>query len=124
MGAPGELAGAQAGDSTVTEVQEARQARLAGQPLARREDARILRGRTRYLDDIDPPGALHAAFVRSQHAHARITGIEAPDSVTLLTGADMGGAARPLPVIPVEGVELADEPHPLLAGEEVRYVGQ
>ena len=49
---------------------------LVGRAVRRREDERILRGATRYLDDIDPPGAAHVAFVRSPFAHARIGGIE------------------------------------------------
>ena len=51
---------------------------LVGRPLPRREDERILRGRTRYVDDIAPDGLLHIAFVRSPHARARILRIEAP----------------------------------------------
>ena len=108
----------------MTELHELERGRLVGRPLPRREDARILRGRTRYLDDIEPPGTLHAAFVRSQHAHARVTGIRAPETVTMITAADLDASVRPLPVTPVDGVELADEPHPLLARDEVRYAGQ
>ena len=43
-----------------------------GQSLPRKEDHRFLTGQGRYLDDIVVPGALHAHFVRSPHAHARI----------------------------------------------------
>jgi aerobic carbon-monoxide dehydrogenase large subunit len=93
---------------------------LIGRPVRRREDARILRGRTRYVDDIDPPGTLHIAFVRSLHARARIAGIRGDE---LITAADLGGA-RPLPVQRPPGATLADAPHPLLADGEVRYVGQ
>ncbi|MFN5881039.1 MAG: hypothetical protein ACK44L_04940, partial [Burkholderiales bacterium] len=46
--------------------------RHIGQPIARREDRRFLTGTARYVDDIEVPGALHACFVRSPHAHARI----------------------------------------------------
>jgi carbon-monoxide dehydrogenase large subunit len=102
--------------------------RLVGSPLPRREDARILSGRTRYLDDIDPADALHVAFVRSNHAHARVTAVRAPEDtqglVAVLTCADIAGRARPLPLNPVEAAEIAAEPHPLLADGEVRYVGQ
>jgi carbon-monoxide dehydrogenase large subunit len=49
--------------------------RLVGRDVPRLEDAALIRGRGRYVDDIAPPGALHAAFVRSPHAHAAITGI-------------------------------------------------
>ncbi len=46
--------------------------------VPRKEDARLLRGQARFLDDIEPPaGTLHAIFLRSPHAHARILGIDA-----------------------------------------------
>ena len=51
-------------------------ARLVGRDVRRLEDAALIRGRGRFVDDIAPPGALHAAFVRAPHAHAAITGID------------------------------------------------
>ena len=101
---------------------------FVGRPLRRREDERILRGRTRYLDDIDPPGAAQLAFVRSPFAHARIGGIAVPDGldgvVRVITAADLDGWVRDLPVQGVEGGELADDGHPVLARDEARYAGQ
>ena len=101
---------------------------LVGQPLRRREDERILRGRTRYLDDIDPAGAAHVAFLRSPFAHARIAGIEVPEGlegvVAVITAAELEGRVRDLPVQGFEGGRLADEGHPVLARDEVRYAGQ
>jgi aerobic carbon-monoxide dehydrogenase large subunit len=94
---------------------------LVGQPVRRREDERILRGRTRYVDDIEPPGTLFIGFVRSLHARARITAIHG-DGV--ITAADLAGRVRPVPLITPPGVELADAAHPILADGEVRYVGQ
>jgi aerobic carbon-monoxide dehydrogenase large subunit len=102
--------------------------RLLGQPLARREDARLLSGRGRYLDDLDPPGTAHLAFVRSTFARALVTGVRAPERapglVAVLTARGLAGRARPLPIQPLEGADLADEPHPLLATGEVHYAGQ
>jgi carbon-monoxide dehydrogenase large subunit len=102
--------------------------RFVGRPVPRREDERILRGAARYLDDIELPGMLHAAFVRSPHAHAAIVDVRPPASapglVAVLTAADLAGRARPLPIQGPPGVELADEPHPILAAGEVRYAGQ
>src|SRR4249919_3172251 len=49
---------------------------LMGRPLKRVEDARLLRGAGRFVDDIALPGLLHAAFVRSPVAHARLRGID------------------------------------------------
>jgi aerobic carbon-monoxide dehydrogenase large subunit len=102
--------------------------RLVGRPVRRREDERILRGGTRYLDDIDPPGAVHVAFVRSPFAHARIGGVDVPDEiegvVAVITAADLEGRVGDLPVQGIEGGEVAAEGHPVLAGDEVRYAGQ
>jgi carbon-monoxide dehydrogenase large subunit len=84
----------------------------------------MLRGRARYLDDISPAGALHIAFVRSLFARARILSISAAPGVTLLTAADLAGRARPVPLLVPPGVQVADAAHPLLAADEVRYVGQ
>ncbi len=92
-----------------------------GRAVPRREDERILRGAGRYVDDLERAGALHAAFVRSPYARARIRGIEAPEDATVLTAADLGGF---LPVQAPPGVAHADAPHPVLAGDEVRYAGQ
>ena len=88
----------------------------------------MLTGATRYLDDLDPPGTAHLAFVRSDLAHGRVVSITPPDDapglVAVLTARDLEGRAGPLPVQAPEGAEVADEPHPVLAGDEVRYVGQ
>ena len=107
---------------------EAKGGRLTGRPLARREDARILDGCSRFLDDIEMPGLAHLAFVRSPDAHARVSAIRAPEDapglIAVLTSRDLNGRARPLPIQAPEGVEIANEPHPLLAGEVVRYAGE
>ena len=75
---------------------------LVGRPIRRREDERILRGGTRYLDDIDPPDAAHVAFVRSPFAHARIAGIDVPEELdgvfAVITAADLEGRVGDLPV--------------------------
>ena len=106
--------------ATKTEV-----GRLVGRPVRRREDERMLRGQARYLDDVELPRLAHVAFVRSPHAHARIRGIRKPEGALLvLTAAELDGRAGPLPVMPVPGAELAPAPHPVLAADEVRYVGQ
>ena len=47
-----------------------------GQPVPRREDGELLRGKGRFIDDIRLPGMLEAAFVRSPFAHAAIRGID------------------------------------------------
>ncbi len=101
---------------------------MIGQPLRRREDLPLVRGRGRYVDDLDLPGVAHVAFVRSHHARARIVDVRAPAGapglLRVLTSADLSGRVRPLPVIAPEDAEVADVPHPILAEREVRYAGQ
>ena len=102
--------------------------KLVGAPLPRREDERVLRGRTRYLDDIELPRQAHAAFVRSIHARARVDAVRAPDVadglVAVLTAEDIGDRARPFPVEPPDGATVAAAGHPVLARGEVRYAGE
>jgi aerobic carbon-monoxide dehydrogenase large subunit len=101
---------------------------LVGRAVRRREDERILRGRTRYVDDIDVPGAVHAAFLRSPFPHARVGRVEVPEGLegvaAVITAADLDGHARDLPVQGIEGGRVAEEGHPVLARGEVRYAGQ
>ena len=104
-------------------------AALVGQPVRRREDDRILRGLSRFVDDIERPGLAHVAFTRSVHACARIRGIRTPPAdtpglIAVLTAADLTGRARPLPARPLPGMTLTGDPHPLLAAGDVAYVGQ
>ena len=103
-----------------------RPANWTGQALQRREDAALLTGAGRYADDLGTrPGTLHAAFLRSPHAHARIKSIdfsraEAHDGVRcVLVGADVRGWARPF----VVGVKQPME-HWCIAVDKVRYVGE
>ncbi|HEY6055399.1 MAG TPA: hypothetical protein VIU86_15820, partial [Gaiellaceae bacterium] len=97
---------------------------LVGTSVPRREDERVLRGRAEYLDDLHLDGMLHVAFVRSPFPRARIRAIAKPDGVFVLTGADLGPEVQELPTQGLPGVELADAAHPVLARDEVRYVGQ
>src|SRR5204862_7425329 len=50
--------------------------RAVGQPLLRREDDRLLRGTAQFVDDVHLPGTVHATFLRSAVAHARILGVD------------------------------------------------
>lgn len=83
-----------------------------GKPLPRREDHRLITGQGRFLDDIDIPGALHACFVRSPHAHATITNIDThaaasmPGVIAVLTGADLAQHTNPLRLAPpIDGLQ-------------------
>jgi carbon-monoxide dehydrogenase large subunit len=64
-------------------LEEVEAGRFVGARVARKEDPRFLTGRGRYTDDVVLPGMLHAAFVRSPHARAVITGFEARDALAL-----------------------------------------
>ena len=81
----------------MTDVDSGTAARFVGARVPRREDARLVTGRGTDVDDVVVPGALHAAFVRSPHAHARVLVVrtEAAEAsegvVAVLTLADFGG---------------------------------
>ena len=47
-----------------------------GAPVTRREDVRFLTGKATYVDDVELPHMLHAAILRSSHAHARVLSID------------------------------------------------
>src|SRR5262245_5787141 len=78
--------------------------RYTGSWVRRREDPRLITGRGGYVDDIKVPGALHAAFLRSPHGHARIRSIDVSEAARLpgveaiLTGQDAARVANPLPL--------------------------
>ena len=103
--------------------------KFIGDRLLRKEDPRLVQGRGRYVGDITLPGMLHAAVVRSPHAHARIDAIdvsralEAPGVVAVVTAADLGDAARPLPIVPPHAA-LRGKNFRLLAADRARFVGE
>src|SRR5438132_4655272 len=71
--------------------------------VLRNEDARLLTGRALFVDDVRLEGMLHVAFLRSEHAHARLTRIDVsaarrrPGVVAVYTAADLGDYWRPGP---------------------------
>jgi 2-furoyl-CoA dehydrogenase large subunit len=97
-----------------------------GQSIPRVEDSALLTGRGRFMDDIGVhPGTLHAAMLRSPHAHADIVAIEtsaakrAQGVVAVLDGADIKALTTSL----VVGVKAPVECWPIAVGR-VRYVGE
>lgn len=70
--------------------------RSFGEPVKRNEDHRLLTGQAQFIDDIELPGLLHAAFFRSQIAHARILNIDVsraerrPGVVAIYVAGDLG----------------------------------
>ena len=108
--------------------------RQFGASVKRNEDARLLTGRAQFVDDVKLPGILHAAFVRSPHAHARIVSIDASAAlvrdgvVAVYTAEDLGDYWRPGPVIvpppPVEGAVFNERTQVPLAKGKARHVGE
>ncbi len=76
---------------------------LIGQRVLRNEDPRLLTGQAQFVDDVEIPGLLHAAFLRSDHAHARLLGMDVsaalqrPGVVAVYTAEDMGDDWQPGP---------------------------
>jgi carbon-monoxide dehydrogenase large subunit len=108
--------------------------RYVGQSVKRREDPRLLSGRGRFVDDVQMPGLLHAAFVRSNVARGRITRLDVeaaravPNVVAVYTGADLNPRCQQFwssmmgPPISMGGQSVY-APGSVLAGDDVRYVG-
>ncbi|MBV9079480.1 MAG: xanthine dehydrogenase family protein molybdopterin-binding subunit [Methylobacteriaceae bacterium] len=115
-----------------------------GDRVERLEDKRFITGRGRYTDDIERPGQLHAYFLRSPHAHARIVSIDtaaakaAPGVEAVFTGQDVkrfvptsddltedeiGGLICGWMIHSKDGSPMKAGAHPALAKGKVRYVG-
>ena len=113
-------------------------AKFFGAAVKRREDPRFLRGEGRFVDDVTVPGMLHAAFLRSPHAHARIVRIaaaaaaSAPGVVRVLTFKDLERWMKPLPLfgaVPpglaaVVKFDIRQAPQWALCRDRVRHVGE
>jgi carbon-monoxide dehydrogenase large subunit len=102
---------------------------MIGAPLRRLEDARFLTGQGQYVADLVLPGTLHAAFLRSPHAHAAIIRVELARARQALgvsgcfTSAEFSGRVRPL-VAPSRMTSYRPTEFPVLARGRVRYVGE
>ena len=105
-----------------------------GKPLRRREDARFVRGRGLYVDDVVLPGLAWCAFVRSPHAHARIISLSTraaaarPGVLLTLTADDWDRAGHgeltvvhPMPF--GDGRPMNAAPRPAFARDKVHHVG-
>ena len=113
-------------------------AKYFGASVRRKEDPRYLRGEGRFVDDIKLPGMLHAAFVRSPHAHAHIAAIRTdaakrlPGVAHVFTFADLERWMKPLPLFGAIPPGLAarvavtmKQPHQLaMCRDEARHVGE
>src|SRR5215469_870933 len=113
--------------------------RFVGRSMPRREDRRLLTGQGQFLADLSLPRMLHAVFVRSQVAHARILAVDVtravamPGVVLILAGADLSRIAPPVPGAQLSlpskwrtqvqhTIHLPQQP--LLAVDKVRHVGE
>jgi len=105
-----------------------------GQSVPRFEDARLLRGQGKFLDDINLPNQVYAVFLRSPHAHARIRKIDtraaadAPGVVAVYTGADyeadkLGSPKATMPRKKADGSPMFAPQRPVLVTDRARYVG-
>ena len=107
---------------------------LVGKRVLRNEDARLLTGRALFVDDVQLEGMLHVAFLRSEHAHARLRGIDAsaarrrPGVVAVYTAADLGDYWRPGPLLvpppPIPGLEFHACTQVPLVKDKARHVGE
>src|SRR5262252_2266757 len=101
-----------------------------GKARTRKEDARLLTGQTNWTDNIVLPGLLHMCFVRSPFAHARITSVDVsaarsmPGVIAAFSGADFAGEQASLPCGWPVTEDIVMPPHPPMATDEVRYVGE
>ncbi len=117
--------------------------RAIGQPIRRKEDARLLTGQGRFSDDFARPGQVYAAMVRAPYPHALIKEInkesvkDMPGVLGVFTGRDAADAGfKPIPHSPLpstkydmklagpNGGAVFDGPHPLLPADKARHVGE
>ncbi len=105
-----------------------------GAAILRKEDLRFITGRGNYVADVKLPNMTYAVFIRSPHAHARLLGIDAsaalamPGVEAVLTGADMkadkvGGIPCGWGITGKDGLPMKEPPHPAMAHDKVRHVG-
>ena len=108
--------------------------RFFGAPVKRNEDRKLLTGRALFIDDVELPGLLHAAFLRSQVAHARINSIDVsealklPGVVAVYTAEDLGAFWQPGPLLvpppPIPGIVFNTRTHVPLAKDTIRCAGE
>lgn len=109
--------------------------KLIGKRIVRNEDPRLLTGQAQFVDDVNLPGMLHAAFLRSEYAHARILKVdvskarEYPGVVAVFTAEDMGKDWFPGPPLvspppTVKDVVFHSRRQVPLAKDKIRHAGE
>ena len=117
---------------TAVEDQPGTQApeREVGKARRRKEDARLITGRTTWTDNMVLPGMLHLAVVRSPVAHAKITAIDvsaaqgAPGVIAVFTGRDLAEEQGSIPCAWPVTPDMVNPGHPSIAVDEVNHVGE
>ncbi|TWD83326.1 carbon-monoxide dehydrogenase large subunit [Kribbella amoyensis] len=101
-----------------------------GTPRRRKEDARLITGRTKWTDNVVLPGLLHLAMVRSPLAHAKIVAVDteaarsAPGVQAVLTGADLADEQGAMPFAWTATPEQKQPTHPAMAVDRVAFAGE
>jgi aerobic carbon-monoxide dehydrogenase large subunit len=101
-----------------------------GRARARKEDARLVTGQTNWTDNITLPGLAQVAFLRSPHAHARITSVNldaartAPGVFAVFAGPDVAAEQGSLPCAWPVTEDIVIPNHPPMAVDTVRYAGE
>jgi carbon-monoxide dehydrogenase large subunit len=112
----------------MAKTKEAPKRPYVGRAMKRVEDPRLIQGIATYVDDMTLPGLLHAAVLRSPHAHAKIKSVKtdaakrSPGVVAVLTGADVNDKVGTIPC----AAPMPDQKspaHTVLAGSRVYFVG-
>src|SRR3982074_343836 len=105
--------------------------RTFGEPVKRNEDRRLLTGQALFIDDIELPGMLHVAFLRSQIAHAKFISIDVsgalrrPGVVAAYVAGDLGDYWQPGPILvpppPIAGIVFHERTPVPLARDKDRH---
>jgi len=108
--------------------------RLVGERVLRNEDARLLTGRALFVDDVQLPGMLHVAFLRSDHAHARLRGVDVARArkragvVAIYTAHDLGDYWKPGPLLvsppPIKDLIFREATQVPLVRDKIRHLGE
>jgi carbon-monoxide dehydrogenase large subunit len=105
-------------------------AKQVGQARRRKEDARLITGKTTWTDNMVLPGMLHLAVVRSPVSHAKILAVDvtaaaaAPNVVAVFTGRDFAEEQGSIPCAWPVTPDMVNPGHPSIAVEEVNHVGE
>ena len=105
-----------------------------GKPLKRNEDPRLLTGQALFTDDVDLPGMVHAAFARSDYAHAWVRGVdvsaalETPGVLAVYTARDLGDYWKPGPLLvqapPIKRLVFNTRTQVPLVKDKARHAGE